>query len=170
MTTRGSTSCTRHTRRVQATPRRPARLGLCLGATALTFVSIAMAPPAVADSTDSLRAAVAAARGVACGPLRSDPVIDQAAKEINESTDRWINNASRAVPDSDALPLLKDLGYGGSRTSILSGAAKNDGDAIKATLLQGWNVIPNCSYADFGVNALYNAKKDMTLTTVVLAA
>jgi hypothetical protein len=102
--------------------------------------------------------------------MRSDPTIDQAATEINKTTDRWINNASRALPESDALPLLRDLGYGGSRARILSGAARNDGDAIKALILQGWNALPDCSYTDFGVSALYNAKKDMILTTVVLAA
>jgi hypothetical protein len=51
----------------------------------------------------------------------------------------------------------------------LSGAAKTDGDAIKATILQGFAKLPDCSYTDFGVNALHNAKKDMILTTVVLA-
>jgi hypothetical protein len=142
---------------------------MCLATTALTIVGVAVPPSAGADSTDSLRAAVAAARGTACGPLRSDPVVDQAATEINETTDRWINNAARAVPETDALSPLKDLGYGGSKATILSGAAKTDGDAIKATILQGFAKLPDCSYTDFGVNALHNAKKDMILTTVVLA-
>lgn len=133
------------------------------------MVGVVMAPPAAADATDSLRAAVAAARGTACGPLRSDPVIDQAAAEINQTTDRWINLASRAVPETDPLTPLKDLGYGGSKATTLSGAAKTDGDAIKATILQGWAKFPDCAYTDFGANAMYNAKKDMILTTVVLA-
>ncbi|WP_284235532.1 hypothetical protein [Mycobacterium antarcticum] len=135
----------------------------------MTIVSVAVAPSAVADSTDSLREVVAAARGSACAPLRSDPVIDQAATEINETTDSWLNNASRAVPETDALPLLKDLGYGSSKATTLSGAAKNEGDAIKALIIQGYTKLPDCSYTDFGVSVLYNAKKDMTLTTVVLA-
>lgn len=129
-----------------------------------------MAPSAVADPTDSLRAVVMAARGTAaCGPLRSDPLLDQAARDINETTDKWINKSSRAVPGDDPLQLLKDLGYGGSKATTLSGAATNDGDAIKATVLQGHAKIPDCSYADYGVSALYNELKDMTLTTVVLA-
>jgi hypothetical protein len=123
----------------------------------------------MADSADSLRAAVAAARGAACGPLQSDPVIDQAAGDVNETTDKWINNAARAVPETDALSLLKDLGYGGSKAAILSGAATTDANSIKALLLQGYTKIPDCSYTAFGVSALYNAKKDMILTTVVLA-
>lgn len=138
----------------------------------LVIIGVVMAPSAVADSdsTDSLRAAVAAARPAACGPLRSDPVIDQAARGINETTDRWINNAARAVPETDALRVLKDLGYGGSKASILSGAASSADKAIKATIIQGFKALPDCSYTDFGVSTLYNAKKDMILTTVVLAA
>ncbi len=34
----------------------------------------------------------------------------------------------------------------------------------------GFAKISDCSYVDVGVSALYNAKKDMILTTVVLAA
>lgn len=169
-TTRPPNSWARRHSRRYALSRRHARLGICLITTTLTILSTAMAPTAMADSTDSLRAAVAAARGRACGPLRSDPVIDHAAAEINETTDRWINNASRAEPETDALSPLKDLGYSGSKATILSGAATTDSDAIKATILQGFAKIPDCSWTDFGVNALYNAKKDMILTTVVLAA
>jgi hypothetical protein len=153
-----------------AMSRRRAQLGMCIAAIGFTTFGVAATPSAVADSTISLRAAVAAARGTACGPLRSDPVVDQAAAEINETTDRWINYASRAVPETDALSPLKDLGYGGSKAAILSGAAKTDGDAIKATILQGYAELPDCSYKDFGVSALHNAKKDIILTTVVLAA
>ncbi|MDF3339481.1 hypothetical protein P3H80_18735 [Mycolicibacterium septicum] len=138
-------------------------------ATALTVTSICVAPAAVADSTDLLRAAVAAARPAAC-PVRSDPVIDQAAEKINQTTDRWINNTARAVPETNAVPVLQDLGYGGTKAAILSGAATSPTNAIKATLLQGFDKLPDCSYKDFGVSTLYNAKKDMILTTVVLAA
>lgn len=152
------------------TTRQRARRGMCLTVLATMAVSIAVAPSAVADSVDSLRAAIAAARETACGPLQSDPVIDQAAERINETTDKWIDHTARAVPETDALPILKDLGYGGSTAVILSGAAKSDADAIRAILLQGYSKIPDCSYTDFGVSALHNATKDMILTTVVLAA
>lgn len=147
-----------------------AHLGMCVAQIALTSVCLVGAPPAIADSTETLRAAVVATRGAACGPpLRSDPVIDQAATLINQTTDRWLNFASRAVPESEAMPILKDLGYGGSKATILSGAATSEADAIKATLLQGWAKIPDCSYTDFGVSTLYNTRKNMLLTTVVLA-
>ena len=161
-------------RKVGVTRNRPrirprALLNTCMIAFTLAASSVSMAPMAAADSTESLRQAVAAARPAAC-PVRSDPVIDQAARGINETTDRWINNAARAVPQTDALPVLKDLGYGGTQASNLSGAAKSDVLAIKATLIQGFKLLPDCSYKDFGVSTLYNAKKDMILTTVVLAA
>jgi hypothetical protein len=156
--------------RLRATPRFHALFKNCMLATTLTIIGLSKAPSAAADSTDSLRAAVAAARPAACTPLRADPIIDQAAKEINETTDRWINNTARAVPETNALPVLKDLGYGGSKASILSGAAPSAANAIKATLIQGFQQLPDCSYKDFGVSTLYNAKKDMILTTVVLAA
>jgi hypothetical protein len=78
----------------------------CLFAMGFVIVSIVTAPSAAADSTDLLRAAVAAARPAACPPLRSDPIIDHAADEINQTTDRWINNTARAVPETNAIPVL----------------------------------------------------------------
>ena len=84
----------------RSTPRRRVRLGMYVVAAALAVASLAGSPAASADATDSFRAAVAAARPSACGPIRSDPLIDQVAFEINDSTDRWINFASRAVPES----------------------------------------------------------------------
>jgi hypothetical protein len=97
-------------------------------------------------------------------------VIDEAAKEINETTDRYINFTARAVPETDAVPVLKDLGYPASKAQILSGSANSFADSAKATLLQGFAALPNCSYTDFGVGTMYNAKKDVVLVTVVLAA
>ena len=136
----------------------------------LMMLGVMAAGGASADSTDSLRAAVAAARSSGCGPILPNSVIDQAAQQINQTTNRWINNEARSAPDTDALPILKDLGYNGSKARILSGAAHTDGDAIKATLLQGWADLPDCAYREFGVDTLYNEKKMMILTTVVLAA
>jgi hypothetical protein len=170
MTTQRPRLPARHVGWGHARPRRRTQLGMCLATIALTIVSVSMAHSARADTGDGLRAAIATVRGTACGPLRSDPVVDQAAAAINGTTDKWIDNASRAVPATDALPILKDLGYGGSKATILSAATANDGDAIKALLLQGYDKIPDCSYSDFGVSALHNAKKDLILTTVVLAA
>ncbi len=155
-------------RRGRAGPRRRARLGTCVAAAALTVASVAVAPVASADATESLRAAVPAARGTACAPFTTDPRIDQAAKEIGDTTDRWINFTARATPETDALPLLKDLGYGGTRARILSGAATNTGASIKALLLQGFAVLPDCSYTAYGVATTYNARKDVVIATAVL--
>lgn len=163
------TSSARHPGEGFAATSRHARCGAWL-TIVLMVLCVFTAPTAAAAPTDSLRAAVAAARGSACAPLRPSSVIDRAAAEINETTDRWINNTSRAVPETDALTPLRDLGYEGSKATILSGAARSDGDAIKAAVLQGFAQIPDCSWTEFGVHALYNAKKDMILTTIVLAA
>ncbi|KMO75584.1 hypothetical protein [Mycolicibacterium obuense] len=141
-----------------------------LSVVALLTVAVAAAPPAAADVTDALRSAVVASRGMKCPPLHFNPVVDQAAEAINATTDAWLNHASRAVPETDALPVLHDLGHGGTKAAILSGAAGTAANSIKALLLQGFAKISDCSYVDVGVSALYNAKKDMILTTVVLAA
>lgn len=137
---------------------------------ALIAASVSVAPPATADSTGSLAAAVMAARGVSCGPLRANPMVQQAAEDVNESNDKWLNHAARAVPVPDATALLKDLGYGATTSAILVGAGSTSADSIKALLLQGYLKIPDCSFVDFGVSSLHNASKDMILTAVVLAA
>lgn len=142
---------------------------MCVAAAALTVAGIVLAPVASADATESLRAAVAGARPSTCGPIRSDPLIDQVANEITDTTDRYINFAARAVPETDALPLLKDLGYSGaSKAQILSGSATNAFSSIKALLLQGFAALPDCSYTAYGVATMYNAKKDVVLVTAVL--
>ncbi len=168
MTIRRLSSSVVHVRRGRAAPRRRARLGMSVAAAALTIAGVSGAPVASADATDSLRAAVPAARGTACAPFTTDPRIDQAAKEIGDTTDRWINFESRAVPEADALPLLKDLGYGGTKAKILSGSAANAGSSIKALLLEGFASLPDCSYTAYGVATTYNARKDLVIATVVL--
>jgi hypothetical protein len=168
MATRRPRSGVLHVGRGRAAPRPLAQLGTCFAAAVLLFASVAVAPVASADATDSLRAAIPAARGTACGPIRTDPVIDQAAKEIGDTTDSYLNFAARAVPASDALPILKDLGYGGSTAKILTGSATSAGDSIKGLLLQGFAVLPDCSYTAYGVATTYNAKKDVVIATAVL--
>lgn len=95
--------------------------------------------------------------------------MDQAAAQINKTTDDWINFTSRSLPETDALPVLKDLGYGGSTSAILSAASATEVGVVKATLLQGYAKIPDCSYSDIGVSTTYNQRKRLILTTVVLA-
>jgi hypothetical protein len=150
-------------------PRR-VQLGMCSALLAFTTATVAVAPSAVAHPSDTLRNAVVAARPASCGPLRSDPVVDQAAEAVNGTTDKWLDHAARVVPETNALAVLKDLGYRGTKAAILSGVGKNDVNAIKATLLQGYDKIPDCSYTDYGVSAQHNKSKDVILVTVVLAA
>ena len=137
---------------------------------ALMAASVSAMPSATADPADSLAAAVMAARGVSCAPLTPNPIVQQAAADINDSTDKWIDHTARAAPVTNATPLLKDLGYGGSKSTILVGAGHTSADSIKALMLQGYSKIPDCSYLDYGVNSLHNDSKDMILTAVVLAA
>jgi hypothetical protein len=151
-------------------PRACIRRGSWAAVVAMTIMSVSVVPQAVADSSDTLRAALLSARGASCAPLRDDPMVEKTAEEVNDSTDKWLNHAARAVPVTDAMSVLKDLGYGGSKATILYGAGSNDLDATKALLLQGYLKIPDCSYSDYGVSALHNTSKDMTLLTVVLAA
>lgn len=133
------------------------------------IAGVFVAPPAAADPSEQLKAAVTAVRASSCAPLRNDPIVTQAAAKINQSNDAWLDHRVRAEPESDALPLLKDLGYGGGRSAILSGAGKNQGDSIKALLLQGYAKIPDCAYRDFGVSVLQGNSAGWILSTVVLA-
>lgn len=135
----------------------------------LVIVGVSSAPPAAADTVDLLRAAVAAARAPSCGPLRDNPIVQQAADSINESNNRWLNHTSRAEPESDAQPLLKDLGYAGGKSALLFGAGKNEADSIKALLLQGYLKIPDCAYSDYGASVTQDNSAGWILTTVVLA-
>jgi len=137
---------------------------------AFTTATVVVAPSAAAQPNDTLKNAVVAARGASCGPLRSDPVVDHAAEDVNGTTDKWIDHAARVAPETNALAVLKDLGYRGTKATILSGVGKTDANAIKAALLQGYDKFPDCSYTDYGVSAVHNKSKDVILVTVVLAA
>lgn len=143
--------------------------GKVLSAVAVMLaVSLGAAPPISADSA-TLAAAVNAARGTSCSPLKSDPLVEQAAADINESHNKWTDTVARAAPVTESTPLLRDLGYGGSKSTILVGAGSNDANSIKALLLQGYRDIPDCSYVAYGVSSSHNASKDMIFNVVVLA-
>jgi hypothetical protein len=132
--------------------------------------SLSLASSALADPAANLTDAVASARGgVSCGPLRYNPVAQQAAEISNRSTDDYLNHTATRVPITDPLPGLKDLGYGGNKAVLLSGAAKNDADSIKGVLLEGYAAIPDCSYTDFGVSFLRNQTSGYSLSSLVLA-
>lgn len=137
-------------------------------ATTILSASISLAPSAVANSADTLKSAVLSARP-SCEPLRSDPSVQQAAEIVNRSTDKWLDHTGRAVPVPAPLPILKDLGYGGGRAAQIEGAGDTDAEAIAGLVLIGYDIIPDCSYTDYGVSVIQNQTTGHYLTTVVLA-
>jgi anti-sigma factor RsiW len=137
-----------------------------------TVVSTGMslAPAAYADAVANLKSAVEAARdGASCGPLRYNPVVEHTAEIAVRSTDEYIEHSATALPLSDPLPVLKDLGYAGSKTMLLSGHGSEEADAIKGVLIEGHAAIRDCSYTDFGVSVRLNETTSYSLASAVLA-
>lgn len=132
--------------------------------------SILVAPPAVADSADSLRFAVASVHSASCGPLQSDPLVEEAAQLTNLEEDTWLNQEGRAVPTDDPLPLLKDRGFGGEKAKLLKGAGVTDGLSMKGLLISGYLDLPDCTYKLYGVSVIRNRTTNYILTSVVLAS
>ncbi len=136
----------------------------------LVIVGLVPAPAARADATDNLRSAVAQVRaGTSCGALRPDPVIDQVAAKVNQSTQNYMEHQATQTPITDPITGLKILGYQGNKASLLQGASTADADSIKALILQGYDKIPDCSYTDIGANMQQNERTGYWLTAVVLA-
>jgi hypothetical protein len=161
---------------------RPSRRRALAIASAVTIVAvlaagIPLAPPALADPSESFKNAVASARSESsCGPLRYSPVVEQVAEISNHSTDQYLNHAVAHLPVGEPYPGLKDLreglkdlGYHGTKGTLLSGAAKNEANAIKGALLEGFDKLPDCSYTDFGVSLIRNESHGYYLTSLVLA-
>jgi hypothetical protein len=146
------------------------RIPSVIAATTLLAIGCAPAPTAHADATENLLSAVAQARaGTSCGALRPDPVVDQVAAKINQSTQDYMEHRATQTPLYDPLTGLKILGYRGSKASLLQGASTSDADSIKALILQGYNKIPDCTFADVGANMQQNERTGYWLTAVVLA-
>ncbi len=134
------------------------------------FAGMWSAPSALAEPAPDLQGAVASLRSDAsCKPLHYDPVVEQAAEIINRLTDDYVNHTARQEPVADPVPGLKDLGYHGNKGTTLQGAAKDDADAIKGMLLEGYAAIPDCSYTDFGISLRRNETTGYTFTSLVLA-
>lgn len=133
--------------------------------------SLSLAPSCVADAVDNVKAAVAADRaGSSCAPLRSHPVVERVAQVVNKSYNDWLDNNANHVPIKDPRPGLKELGYGGSKGVFVGGVSQtSEAEAIRATLLEGFDKIPDCSYTDFGVSELRNEKSGWYLIALVLA-
>lgn len=138
---------------------------------AAVWSSIGLASPAAADASDTVKAAVSAARdGTSCAPLGSDPVVTRVAEVINKSFSVWLDNNATQVPIEDPRPGLKELGYRGSKGVYVGGVGKkSQAEAIKALLLEGFDKIPDCSYTDLGISVLHNDNSGWYLIALVLA-
>jgi hypothetical protein len=134
-------------------------------------VGILPATPAAADPATDLMQAVISARGSArCAPLQQDPLIEHAAEIVNRSTFDYLNHTAQNVPLDDPHPtaLVKDLGIAGTKSYSLQGAGQDEGNAVRGLLLQGYNVIPDCSYTGIGASRLYEPDSGFYLVVVVL--
>ncbi len=150
--------------------RRGQRISWVIATMTVLAIGFAPAPAARADATENLRSAVTQARGAtSCGGLRPDPIADQVAAKINQSTQDYMEHRATQTPLYDPLTGLKILGYGGSKAGLLQGASLSDADSIKALILQGYNKIPDCTFTDIGANMQQNERTGYWLTVVVLA-
>jgi hypothetical protein len=150
-----------------------------IAVTTVAAVSVFQAPSTAANFTDNLRDAVVQAHGTSCRPLRTEPLVDQTAAFVAQSTDHWLNHTARVAPgrvsqlgrlEVDPLPILKDLGSNASKAIAIEGAGKTEADAIKSILITGFKAIPDCSYAAYGVSTLPNNNPDgYFLTALILA-
>jgi hypothetical protein len=157
---------------------RSVRSGLsCAAGTVVTVAALAwtggaVAPPAMADPASSFTAAITAARGASCPPLRYDPTLQRAADIVNRSTEAYFDTTAPVTPaDSkpQPMPILKDFGSNASKAILLQGASINGGEAIKGAVVQGFATIPDCSYTDFGTSTIYSEATGYTLVVAVLA-
>lgn len=136
-------------------------------------VSTLLAPPASADATDDLRAAIAAKRGN-CPVLQRDPVLDGVAEQANRETQDYAQQIARFKPMEDPMPTLQRLGYPASKAKLLSGFSGPERDdaietAIKGATLFGWDTIPDCTYNRYGAHAMLNTLNGNATAAVVLA-
>ena len=136
-----------------------------------SLFGLVLAVPAAAEPAPEVQQALLAARGSAsCGPLRYNPTVERAADIVNRSTYAYLNHSAENVPADDPHPtaIVKDLGITAGKVSSLQSAARNETDAIRGVLLEGRNVIPDCSYTDFGISLLHEEQSDYILAVVVL--
>jgi hypothetical protein len=134
-------------------------------------VGVTLASPAGADGVDIVTNAVMAARaGSSCGSLRPDPTVQRVAEVINKSFKEWADHAANHAPIEDPMPGLKELGYRGSKGVYFGGAStRSQAEAIRAALLEGYAIIPDCSYSDIGATMVLDEVSGQNLVAVVLA-
>lgn len=140
-----------------------------LAASVMTALDLSVAPAASADPHPVLAEAVNSARA-ACGGLRYDPLIEQAADIVNRSTLTYVNHTAENVPADDPQPtaILADLGIPGSKVMALQGAGTIESNAIHGVLIEGYQALTDCGYTDFGASMLYEPVSGYNLAVVVL--
>lgn len=136
----------------------------------LASANAGLATRARADADSLYRASVAAARGRSCQPLNYHPLLQHAAEVATQSTASYLDGTARAVPIADPKPVLHDLGYGASKSFLLSGAGDSEAKALEGALIEGYKIIPDCSLVDFGMNFGVDQKSGWHLFSLVLAA
>ena len=142
---------------------------IVLGAVAI--LGLASTPPASATPASALAQAITSARAsTPCGPLRYDPLVERAAATVNRSTKAYLDHTADNIPADDTRPIAitADLGLGGEKVYSLQGAGSTDNDAVKGLLIQGYNIIPDCDYRDFGVSLLREESAGFSLAVAVL--
>jgi uncharacterized protein YkwD len=128
-----------------------------------------IAPPVMADPGSTLTNAVDTVRSASqCPPLQSDPLVERAAQMASQATSDYISHRSAAVPFTDPMPALKTIGYTGSKALLLSGYGTSEADAMHGLILEGRELIPDCSYSQYGVSAVRD-DGGFNLASVVLA-
>lgn len=140
------------------------------GCVAAIVAGCVVEPSAAADPAAGLADAVNSVRGSACGPLRYDPVVEQAAEIVNRSIYDYLNHTAENVPLDDPHPmaLISDLGISATKAIALKGAGQQEADAIHGLLIQGYKDIPDCAYTAFGVSVLREPESGYTLTVAML--
>jgi hypothetical protein len=146
---------------------------VALSITIIAGLTISFAPPAAADPTANLKSQVDSARGsTGCPPLQRDPVLDGVAQRANRETEGYVAHTARFTPLEDPTQALRDLGYKARKTQLLAGYGDVDGDfedkAIRGAVMQGYDVIPDCTYTKYGVAVLSNALAKYAISAVVL--
>lgn len=140
-------------------------------ASAAFLGGVLLASPAGADPGADVEQAVSAARGGAsCPGFRHNDVATQAADIINRSTKAYLAHDTAIVPADNPQPtaILKDLGVETQKAKLLQGAGHSAADAIKASILQGFKEIPDCSYTDIGASMLIEEQTGYVVIAAVL--
>jgi hypothetical protein len=148
--------------------RRPAHVVLISALAAA--VATMMAPQVMADPVSTLTSAVDTVRSASqCPPLQSDPLVERGAQMATQQTSDYVSHRSAAVPFTDPMPALKTIGYTGKTALLVSGYGTSEADAVHGVLLEGRNLIPNCTYTQYGVSATRD-DGGFNLASLVLAA